>query len=58
MFYEDTTMSKHTLTAKEKDVLDRAMRWCIRSRWITTLTNYQDKAAFNRIHDKLIEPRD
>ena len=55
MFYEDTTMSK--LTAKEKDVLDRAMRWGIRSRWITTLTNYQDKAAFNRIHDKLIEPR-
>ena len=45
-------MSK--LTPKEKEILDRAMRWCIRSRWITTLSKHQDKAAFNRIHDKLV----
>ena len=50
-------MDNSKLTAKEKDVLDRAMRWCIQSKWITTHTNYQDKAAFNRIHDKLVEPR-
>ena len=50
-------MDNPKLTAKEKDVLDRAMRWCIQSKWITTHTNYQDKAAFNRIHDKFVEPR-
>ena len=50
-------MDNPKLTAKEKDVLDRAMRWCIKSKWITTHTNYQDKAAFNRIHDKLVTPR-
>jgi len=45
-------MSK--LTPYEKQILDRALRWCIRSRWITTLSKYHEKAAFNRIHAKLI----
>ena len=44
-------MSK--LTDKEKDVLDRVMRHCCRSKFVNTFT-HQDTRAFNRIHDKLV----